>query len=198
MAAATPELETFAKRLEKVEKENNWLRLALALVAILSLASTWAGFLRKTESLNVPNVETNYFVLRHEDGVFAAEMNARLQDELTVTIGRQDHAHAKLITTKGGVGFNLYDESRYKKKPSGEYNTKPRASMTAHNNGPTSLAFHDTNGILRMLISLGEKGPRLDFYDEAGRSRAALGFEHDHAFLLSWDTAGKSTTTLIR
>ncbi len=171
-----PTMETLARRLDKVERENRWLKragvVALAVIATVVLMG------QATESKVAKVVKAEKFVVQDSSGKI----------------------RATLATSDGSVGLELYDDEvneKFRVRLGVEANGETRLVLNAkeEKNGivlgtaPDGVLLGVHRGKQRVTLGVGfEIGGSLGFTDRNGRIRAGLAVLPDGPSELSfWD-----------
>lgn len=159
-------LDTLVPRLDRLERENRYLKLA---GTILLLALAAGGAMGQAVAKAVPKVvEAERFVLRDTTG----KPRARLS-----------------LLPDGGTGLTLFDQNGKARAglgllPDGwpaltlvDQNGKLRAKLSLLPDGRPALTLADQNEKPRALLSLYQPdgGPALDLFDQNEKPRAVLG-----------------------
>ena len=154
MTAQASEMGAVVVRLEKVEQQNQKLKM----VGVVALALAVAGMIMGQAMPKARIVEAEGFVLKDAAGKPRAEL-AVLKNGLRLALyDENDKARVLLAVDKEeGPGLHLYDE-----------NGKDRADLGVGKAGPV-LALYDENDKIRAELAVSKYGPGLVQYDENGK-----------------------------
>jgi hypothetical protein len=198
--------ETILPRLDKLERENRWLKAGLGGLLLLTLLGGWfmKKLAAKDELLSKDEIETKEIVVsQRSDGCNGIVLKTLQDYSVNFVVGNGSTSEADLSSGKDGVAFSLSDLKSNERqwgtalrqlsgKPSKEYETNPSAVLFVRNDGSRALRFYDDNAVCRTALSLTKDGSRLDFLDATGKGRLALGVGKDgEPFLAFWDAYGK-------
>ena len=183
MTSQTPDMQSVLERLEKLERQNRWLKRLgvlgfLVACAVLLMAQT------KPQNVHFEKVEARQFVLRDAAGRARAYLDA--QDSPTgvagLTLYGGDGKLRAALTLQGNEPSVVFYDAR-----------GPRAGFSA-----SGLTIRDTNLKLRLALQLYERGPSLNLYD--GESEivpgAMLDLTDDGPRLMLYNTSDSSMAYL--
>jgi len=150
---AEPTIETLARRLDRVERENRWLKRA-GVVALAVMAASIAA-----------SVVMEPFIADREAQKVHPRVRARVVEaEKFVVKDTTGKIRANLSTGDGGsVGIGLYD-----------LDGKSRIALNVQADGGSGLHFSYGNGARAALGVWPDGTPVLHFYDQEGKVRALL------------------------
>jgi len=154
MTSPTPDLLSITQRLEKLERQNRWLKVAgsIFVLVVASLVFT-------AQAPSKKRVEANEFILRDAEGRVSAEL---LSTGAGASLGMYDprgQLRAVLAVGKYGPGLVLVDA-----------NGKIRATFGLDDEEGPSLLQLDANGTRRLEIA-----NQLRLFDANAKARVVLG-----------------------
>lgn len=157
MTQKTPDFQALVGRLEKVERQNQGLKRAVAALAVLGVAVLVIGAAQP----KIRTVEAEAFILRDADG----------------------QQRAKLVAPSGYPGFILYDQNGTPRMrlsvvegPSislYDRNGNLRSKLWLQDDEPI-LFFYDSDDRNQLGIGVTKEGPGLFLFDENGIARIGL------------------------
>jgi hypothetical protein len=146
--------ELIRERIEKLEKQNGRLRLAVALIAILAGCLIFAG----ARFGRGRTVTARRIVLKDETGTTRAILGMRSAGPgLTLYDANGDNIEALLTVLQTGPVLALYDA-----------HGATRILLGVTPKGAT-LAFNDREGKLRAEVGLLSNTPSVTFFDPSGK-----------------------------
>jgi len=180
-----PTMETLARRLDGVERENRRLKqvgvVALAVIAaVVLMGQATGGKVAKV-------IEAENFIVRDEHGRKRAELGAKSGNVGLAFYGNSGLASISLYLYQG-ASPSLMVVDKHRKlaaflSPSGlglQVKNNSRAALRLDDDGSPRLVLYDKNGMFsqnkRAALELDNDGsPKLVLYDKNGMSRAELG-----------------------
>lgn len=154
MTAQTVEMQGVIERVERLEKENRWLKRAVALCLIFAGAFAVMGASGKKGKI----IQANEFVLRDAQGNARAALKMGSAGPSLALYGTDENQVRALFTVlRSGPAIGFYD-------PDG----KTRVSLGITAKGAT-LTFNDNNERLRAEMGMFDEGPNLMFLDPEGK-----------------------------
>lgn len=153
----TPELQAITERVQKLERENRWLKRAGLSVLMLAAAALLMGQARPSRT-----VEANEFVLKDAVGKVRARLSMEETDRPTLTFYGKNALIPASASLAGG------DEPFLVLHRAGS-NGQVQLSANAHFLG---LGLYEK--AIRVGLAVQKGVPALDLFDENGKSRAAI------------------------
>ncbi len=171
-------IETLARRLDRVERENRWLKragvVALAVIAAVVLMG------QATESKVVKVIEAEKFVLRDGQGRQRAELFAHKDVSGLAFSDQKGRVRIVMGVDKDSQTFHLMNENQI-----------PRVSIGLDEKGSTLLMW-DSHQKLRLGLGVTILGPALALSDKAENHRVELTVLLDSPELSVTDKTGKT------
>lgn len=204
MAEHTPELSAIASRLERLEKENQRLKIAGLLVLLVGATVLVMGQARPRRTL-----EAERFLLKDAKGRVRAELSMEFEDRPTLTFS--DGKGLPLVSLAGGdEPFLVLNRAGSNEQVSlqanrlfyglGLYGAPHgaaggiRAGLAVHTPGP-AVTLYDKEGKERTFLGmLPGAGPTLGLSDETGEFAAMLSVTSGKASFKISDKEGFETT----
>lgn len=175
MADQISDLQTVARRLKALEKENRKFKRAVFLLLLLVGTLVLMG----QGKPNARTVEVEKFVLRNRAGemraLFAVEDDAAVLQLYDAGL----NPRTKITVSKFGPSVSLYDSE-----------SKVRAVLGVADAGP-SFKLYDSEENPGFFVGLDKSGPRLIFPDASGKKLAWLGVNGDGPGFFLYDTNEK-------
>ena len=173
------EIETLARRLDRVERENRRLKragvVALAMIAAVILMG------QATESKVVKVIEAEKFVLRDGQGRQRAELFAHKDVSGLAFSDQKGRVRIVMGVDKDSQTFHLMDEKQI-----------PRVSIGLDEKKGSTLLMWDSHQKLRLGLGVTILGPALALSDKAENHRVELTVLLDSPELSVTDKTGKT------
>jgi hypothetical protein len=166
MAKATSDLDLLVRRLERLEKQNFWMKHALA-AGLLVAGLGWLAGPRPAVGEAPDNLRT------------PAVRGRTVTAERFLLVDGGGKPRAELALAQGEPFFRLADEDG-----------KPRLAMNLGRE-VSGLSLLDGNGKYRAGLSLGKDGPFIRLDDARGRQRVGCGVGKEGTFLRMDDEGGR-------
>ena len=151
MTTHTTDLQAVLERLEKLEKQNRWLRRVGAMFLILA-----ASVLLMGQAAPKRTVEANEFILKDANGKKRARLFTTAHGPQLFFMDTNRKPRVGLFQFAGASGVSLNDA-----------NLKTRAEFSLPPDGP-SLRLHDANTHGQVNMQLTKEGPSLSLRDHEG------------------------------
>jgi hypothetical protein len=178
MQASRRETLFLRERLDRIERQNRWLKVvALLMAAGLSLFA----LLGAAGNMQTPkSIEAEQFLLRGADGTVVAKLGQFEAGPGLALMDTTGEVRAGIIVTDAGPSISLFDADGQRR-------------LELRNDAETArVSVYDRKGTLRSVFGMnGEDHPYFIIRDAEARNRAVLGSTETETGLVFYDLAGK-------
>ncbi len=174
-----PTMDKLEMRLDRLERENRWLKRIGALVGVGIAAVVLMGQARPSKVAKV--IEAERFVLRDKDEKVRASLNVLSGNRYGLILYDKDEKPRLVLGhTPIGLGLSLLDK-----------NGKVRSQLAYLPDGRSALSINDQDGKSRLLLGVDAGVPTIGLVDRNEVPRAILSVTSVSPDLSLFDKKGK-------